>query len=620
MERTKEELSFTCKANQCSYLAKDTVHLRVSLWTKAKMPLDIFSPVSFNLKKLEIRILDYKQRKLKSLINLKFSKELSQVTGEYETERFIKPGKYFASVFYNGITVASTSFFILSEVRKKTLLLLSTPKTQVFLGDILEFKVKLQSEQKLLGKFDLNVKLTNEEGEVLKQSKIQLIKSKADFSLQNPVGKGFIYCTVTCKIGKKNIMTFQQISILRFEHLQLQIIPEGGRFVFGKNIRVFFKAGDSQSYPDFMKITLRKGAQDQKVQMGTYFKGIGSFQCNFKKGEEYSLLVQDFGGQEKEFPLDFQFESDIQMKIQQPWVEPLQDIKIDLSKGKSLFGEKLRLSLVDKTKEVYAKILKLKIFKKTTHIRRKKLGPVPGGVYTVQLAREKNPCEILQEALVFLSDIRKIPFSVSFNRTSYCIGEQIQYTITFPQKSSKILSISVFDDKSEKCVVKRTGTQSELESLFFQQDLQGSSQILDYLLENNLEFREKHFPHFNLETEKQHLLRMFMVQKWRSFFSTFESLQNLSENTLKETPKLHGLLFFSCKNLRKELGRLLPASLGKGFQKRETIHQSKFGSELHGRHFIERKIFSQKYFENIIIHSHKAIWRYCLVISIFSNF
>ena len=170
-----KELTITCKTNQPSYKARDIIYFKVYIWDKeSKKPLDS-SQISnrFKISKLKIKLFDYKMRTLKSISSLKLHHDFSCVIGRYETERFLKPGKYIVWVIYNGVRVDLTLFHIFSEVHKKNILLLYADKREIFFGDTVTFDVRIKTEQKLKAKFQVDIQIKDEKGIIIEEKKVK---------------------------------------------------------------------------------------------------------------------------------------------------------------------------------------------------------------------------------------------------------------------------------------------------------------------------------------------------------------------------------------------------------------------------------------------------------------
>lgn len=201
---------------------------------------------------------------------------------------------------------------------------------------------------------------------------------------------------VKTKIAKKTIIAFQQILVYSFDSLKLQVLPEGGKAIYDHPFKLFFKiANKANSCPQKFKVELLKKSKKDKNKLLSFCEvektGINYFEMILKKENLYFLNVIFCNEYTKKFQICFKEDeiSDIKMEIKYPWISEKKDIVIDITKINGFIGDSYRLSLVNITKEVFFKILKLHFYSKTTNIRRKYLQEIQEGIYTVQLAKKK---------------------------------------------------------------------------------------------------------------------------------------------------------------------------------------------------------------------------------------
>lgn len=302
-------------------------------------------------------------------------------------------------------------------------------------------------------------------------------------------------------------------------------------------------------------------------------EGKGNFKLFLKDNCSYYLQVtkENFSTKffitntdQKWYAID---QSDLRISLQKNVFEHNESLKVTVHKHKKILATHVRVVIQNKGRILLEKLIDFSTSCSTenedegeiceasfeTEISAFSKSPT-GGVFTVQVYREEMFYEPEQESLIFVYPKNKVKIIKKYSQTIYKPSQEVSLNLQIGEDPAKQYFYGVFvsDESAFLQVEKRNFPPSLISKILLEKEFRGnegtlpnSHYLLNYLFENNSEFKNKEYS-FEEElgqteidsamknSSNDKIQNLIGNQRWRQMFLSENQIKSYMNNVLSD--------------------------------------------------------------------------------------
>lgn len=554
-------LGFSCFTEKPVYNLGETVRVFVLIfekWSRCPLPAKILAK-RFNLEKMSISV---KNSKGKAILKAKMKTvdDWSGVFFEFPLSKESNGGDYSIHIKYANNDVESTRFYVINVSVLRNILEMNLNK-EFLVGDgevtgKLSLKV-LSKTADQIGDLPVQVKIYKKEMELIQEISETLSDCECVFSFDCEVEWEKIVVIAELKFEGETLNAMRQIEIKKAQEMQIKFVPSGGKVLLNSENLIYFnsflKGEEGVPLPfknaEIYEIDCKEQDKFKIKTISSNENGRGKFSLLMKKDYYYEMKIS--GGSNNEIfyilgPKDLEdnYEEKItplKMEIDSRVFNWNQEIVLKFKKREEVFLDNFRVVFMVKMKVYFEK--ELTFPKKQTTLeftfKLSKTKIKNAGVYEFQVYKSSNTKKMCQDMLVFVKPETKLGLNVSFDKARYAPGDEVQMSVSFPNKKEQMIGIVVSDETAFLEVDENRLPVSPFTKVFLENELkflgngnfQKSQYYIDWMFENNKDYLRKILKKeeegSNMkESEEQRLSELDLLlglQDWRLFL--FEEMK-----------------------------------------------------------------------------------------------